>query len=265
MPLLALEAVTKSFVARGQRRLAVDRVSLSVSRGEIVGLVGESGCGKSTLARLALRLIDPDGGRVLCDGADVTRSTASALRGFRRRVQMVFQDPLGSLNPRATVRRLLEDPLRVNRVAPRAERRRRVEGVAERVGLDLGLLDRYPHEISGGQRQRVGIARALALAPELIVCDEPVSLLDVSIRAQIVNLLLDLRRDSGIALLFISHDLALVRRVADRVAVMQDGRIVEAGLSETVWRNPAAPYTRALIDAQPRLTRGIPPSTEGRS
>jgi ABC-type glutathione transport system ATPase component len=229
-----------------------------VARGEIVGLVGESGCGKSTLARLALRLIDPDGGRVLFDRIDITRLAAPALRGFRRRVQMVFQDPLGSLNPRATIRALLEDPLRVNRVAPRDERRRQVERIADRVRLAPALLDRYPHEISGGQRQRVGIARALALSPDLIVCDEPVSSLDVSIRAQIVNLLLELRRESGVALLFISHDLALVRRVADRVAVMQNGRIVETGPSEAVWRHPAAAYTRTLIAAQPRLTRGEP-------
>jgi ABC-type glutathione transport system ATPase component len=178
--------------------------------------------------------------------------------GFRRRIQLVFQDPLGSLNPRATIRALLEDPLRVNRIGSRDERRRQVEALAARVRLPLPLLHRYPHEISGGQRQRVGIARALALSPDLVVCDEPVSSLDVSIRAQIVNLLLDLRRDSGVALLFISHDLALVRRVADRVAVMRNGAIVETGPSETVWRHPTADYTRTLIAAQPRLTRGAP-------
>jgi peptide/nickel transport system ATP-binding protein len=263
MTLLALEAVSKSFGAGRRRRLAVDGVSLTVARGEIVGLVGESGCGKSTLARLALRLVDPDQGRILFDGTDVTGLSGSALAGFRRRIQLVFQDPLGSLNPRATIRALLEDPLRVNRIGSRDERRRQAERIAARVRLPLPLLDRYPHEISGGQRQRVGIGRALALAPDLIVCDEPVSSLDVSIRAQIVNLLLDLRRDSGVALLFISHDLALVRRVADRVAVMRNGVIVETGPSETVWRHPAADYTRALIAAQPRLTRGEP-AAEGR-
>ena len=226
MTLLALERVSKSFGAGRRRRLAVDGVSLSVARGEIVGLVGESGCGKSTLARLALRLVDPDAGRILFDGTDVTGLSGAALAGFRRRIQLVFQDPLGSLNPRSTIRALLEDPLRVNRIGSRDERRRQVEAIAARVRLPLPLLDRYPHEISGGQRQRVGIARALALAPDLVVCDEPVSSLDVSIRAQIVNLLLDLRRESGVALLFISHDLALVRRVADRVAVMRNGAIV---------------------------------------
>ena len=262
MTLLALQAVSKSFGARRHRRLVVDDVSLAVAPGEILGLVGESGCGKSTLARLALRLIDPDGGRVLFEGVDVARLAAPAMRAFRRRVQMVFQDPLGSLNPRATIGALIEDPLRVNWVALGAERRRRVEQIADRVRLDPMLLDRYPHEISGGQRQRVGIARALALSPDLIVCDEPVSSLDVSIRAQIVNLLLDLRRETGVALLFISHDLALVRRVADRVAVMQNGRIVETGPSESVWRNPTAAYTRSLIAAQPRLTRVRPPGDE---
>ena len=251
MTLLALEGVSKSFATRRHRRLAVDHVSLSVARGEILGLVGESGCGKSTLARLALRLVDPDEGRILFDATDVTGLSGSALAGFRRRIQLVFQDPLGSLNPRATIRALLEDPLRVNRIGSRDERRRQGEALAARVRLPLPLLDRFPHEISGGQRQRVGIARALAVEPELLVADEPVSALDVSVRSQILNLLADLQQGMGLTVVLIAHDLAAVEQLADRVAVFYLGRIVELAPRAELFARPLHPYTVSLLAAVP--------------
>jgi oligopeptide/dipeptide ABC transporter ATP-binding protein len=266
---LQLHDVARDFLVRGRRLVAVDGVSLELGSGEVLGLVGESGCGKSTLARLALRLIDCDRGRVAIDGEDVTRRHGRALSGFRRRVQIVFQDPLAALNPRTPIGRAVAQPLAVHRLAPRAARAAAAEALLAEVGLSRQLLDRRPHELSGGQRQRVCIARALACQPDFLICDEPVAALDVSVRAQILNLLGALRARSGIGILFISHDLSVVRHIAGRVAVMYLGRIVEEGDGETVWRSPAHPYTRALAAAAPtgepgaRRTAARPPPIAG--
>jgi peptide/nickel transport system ATP-binding protein len=230
---------------------AVDGVSFEIRAGETVGLVGESGCGKSSLSRALTRLVEPTGGRIVFDGDDVTHRGRRALRPYRRRVQMIFQDPYGSLNPRHTVERTLGHALAIHGVSNRRERHDRIRRIVDAVGLPESALRRYPHEFSGGQRQRIGIARALVLRPELVICDEPVSALDVSIQAQILDLLADLKHELGLALLFISHDLSVVRYIADRVLVMQAGRIVESGDHASIWTSPQHTYTRALIDAVP--------------
>jgi peptide/nickel transport system ATP-binding protein len=230
---------------------AVDGVSFDVERGETVGLVGESGCGKSTLGKTVLRLVPSAEGSISLDGADITHLGDHALAPHRRRMQMIFQDPFGSLNPRQTVRTLLGTALKVHGLGNGAARERQMQEIATRVGLPTDALDRYPHEFSGGQRQRIGIARALILRPALIVCDEPVSALDVSIQAQILNLLVDLKRELGLSYLFISHDLSVVRYFADRVLVMYLGRIVESAAHATLWRDPRHPYTRALFASVP--------------
>jgi len=230
---------------------AVDGVSFDVERGETVGLVGESGCGKSTLGKTVLRLVPSAEGAIVLDGSDITRLGDGAMAPHRRKVQMIFQDPFGSLNPRQTIRTLLDTALKVHRLGDREERARQMQEIVARVGLPADALDRYPHEFSGGQRQRIGIARALILRPALIVCDEPVSALDVSIQAQILNLLVDLKRDLGLSYLFISHDLSVVRYFADRVLVMYLGRIVESASHATLWRDPRHPYTKALLAAVP--------------
>ncbi len=230
---------------------AVDGVSFAVRRGETLALVGESGCGKSTTARLALRLIEPSAGRVRFDGVDITTLDRAALKAFRRRAQIVFQDPYASLNPRYTVAQTLSEPLEVHGIGDAASRRARVEELLGLVGLAPYHAGRYGHEFSGGQRQRIGIARALAAGPDLVVCDEPVSALDVSIQAQVVNLLRDLQRRLGLAYLFIAHDLAVVKHVADRIAVMYLGRIVEVQDKAALFANPRHPYTRALLAAIP--------------
>jgi peptide/nickel transport system ATP-binding protein len=252
MSLLSVDGVRTRYVTHGRVLNAVDGVSLEVNPGETVGLVGESGCGKSTLGKTILRLLDPVEGSIRIRGNEISDLGQYALLPFRRRMQMVFQDPYGSLNPRQTVAKLLTTPLKVHGLGRRAERRQRVRDIVSRVGLPVEALDRFPHEFSGGQRQRIGIARALVLEPDLIVCDEPVSALDLSVQAQILNLLVDLKRDLGLSYLFISHDLSVVRYFADRVLVMYLGRIVESAGHAALWRQPRHPYTRALLAAVPR-------------
>jgi peptide/nickel transport system ATP-binding protein len=260
MSLLTVDGLRTRYVTRGRALNAVDGVSLEVAPGETVGLVGESGCGKSTLGKTILRLLDPVEGSIRISGNEISDLGQYALLPFRRRMQMVFQDPFGSLNPRQTVATVLVTPLKVHGLGSRAERRRRIRDIVDRVGLPAEALDRYPHEFSGGQRQRIGIARALVLEPDLVVCDEPVSALDLSIQAQILNLLVDLKRELGLSYLFISHDLSVVRYFADRVLVMYLGRIVESAGHADLWRGPRHPYTRALLAAVPRpdpdLARG---------
>ncbi|HEX9488953.1 MAG TPA: ABC transporter ATP-binding protein [Stellaceae bacterium] len=259
-PLLEIEGLKKHFgVAAGPRVeirtplvIAVDDVSLAIGRGETLGLVGESGCGKTTLGRLIVGLETPTSGRIRIDGRDIAGDAVHDFRGFRHKVQMVFQDPYSSLNPRMTIGGFIAEPLRVHRLAPsRAAARERVADLLGQVGLYPYMAERYPHELSGGQRQRVGIARALALEPSLIVCDEPVSALDVSIQGQVINLLESLRDRHELSLLFISHDLAVVRHICDRVAVMYLGKLVELADRDAIYDAPRHPYTRALLDAVP--------------
>ncbi len=263
MPLLEVEALQvwfplpqpRPWVAASQLR-AVAGLSLSLAAGETLGVVGESGCGKSTLLRALLRLETVEAGRIRFDGVDVTRARGAALRTLRRGVQMVFQDAYGSLNPRLRAGQVLEEALRANFKLTTSERTRRIAALLERVGLDLALKDRFPHELSGGQRQRLGIARALAVEPRLLLADEPVSALDVSVQAQIINLFAELRRDLNLACLFIAHDLAVVRHLCDRVAVMYLGRLVETGSAAAVYARPLHPYTRALLAAAPEPVAG---------
>ncbi len=256
--LLAVEGISKRFtVSRGigggtATVHAVDDVSFSIAAGETLGLVGESGCGKSTVGKMIVRLLEPDEGRIRLDGADVTHASYRAMRPLRRKVQMIFQDPNGSLDPRQRAGDIVEEPLIVHGLGNAAERRRRVADLFARVGLRPDQMGNVPSKFSGGQRQRLAIARALALQPSLIVADEPVSALDVSIQAQVVNLMADIQKEFGLAYLFVAHDLGVVQHISDRVAVMYLGRIVEIGDTAAVYHRPSHPYTRTLMEAVPR-------------
>ena len=258
MSLLTVQNLQQHFPVRGgllRRSVAsckaVDGVSFSLGSGETLGLVGESGCGKTTLGKAIVRLLNPTAGSIQFDGQDITHASMGALRPMRRHIQMIFQDPAESLNPRHTVRDILEEPFIVQKIGTKDERKHWVSDLLDKVGLSAASADRFPFEFSGGQRQRIGIARAIALKPKLIVCDEPVSALDVSVQSQVLNLLLDLQRDMGLSYLFIAHGLNVVKHMSDRVAVMYLGKIVELAPATELYQNPRHAYTKALLDAIP--------------
>jgi oligopeptide transport system ATP-binding protein len=257
-PLLQVKGLKKYFPITGGifgKKIgevkAVDNVSFTVYKGETLGLVGESGCGKSTTGRMLLRLIEPTEGSIVFEDKEITSLSKLELRKMRRQMQMVFQDPFASLNPRHTVERILEEPLIVHDIGSKQERKKRVQEMLEVVGLSSYHARRYPHQFSGGQRQRIGIARALMTHPKLIIADEPVSALDVSIQAQVLNLLEDLQKEFGLTYIFIAHDLGVVRHISDRIGVMYLGRLVELADSDTLYENPKHPYTKALLSAVP--------------
>ena len=265
-PLLAVRELARRFNVRRHDGTkaelhAVDGVSFTIGRGEVLGLVGESGSGKTTIGHLILRVIEPSAGSIAFDGVDISRLSTSALRPYRRRMQMVFQDPISSLNPRMRIGDAIAEPLTIHRIAKStAERREKVAELLRLVGLSADDAKKYPHAFSGGQRQRIGIARALASSPDLLIADEPVSALDVSIQAQVVNLLLDLQARLGLAMLFIAHDLAVVEHIAKRIAVMYLGRIVEVAESRILCQRPLHPYTEALLSAVPTPDPSMKPT-----
>lgn len=251
-PIVEVEALTKHFPAtQGARVHAVEQVSLHIDRGETLAVVGESGCGKSTLAYLIIRLLNPTSGTIRLDGADITNLGPRALRPHRRKAQIVFQDPFASLDPRRTVGKAIAEPLEIHRAVPKREINDVVADLLRRVGMSPDDMRQYPHQFSGGQRQRICIARALTLRPELVIADEAVSALDVSIQAQVINLMMDLQDEMGLSYLFISHDLAVVERIAHRVGVMYLGQIVELGPRRAIFENPQHDYTKRLLDAVP--------------
>lgn len=253
MSLLELKDLSKTYPGHnGGVVQAVSQVSLKIEAGEVLGVVGESGCGKSTLGRALLRLIEPSGGEIMFEGRDLMQLGRGDMKQLRRDVQVVFQDPYGSLNPRHTVGGIISEPLKVHRVGGRPDWQKRVAELLDMVGLPADAATKYPHEFSGGQRQRIAIARALALNPKLLVADEAVSALDVSIQSQIINLIADLQKQLNLSILFISHDLSVIRHVSDRIAVMYLGRIVESGKTEELMQAPKHPYTEALLSAIPR-------------
>jgi peptide/nickel transport system ATP-binding protein len=261
-PILQVEDLEVAYGAGAGRQHAVKGVSFTVPRGRTVGLVGESGCGKSSVSRAIVGLVTPIAGRIVVDGTDLAGLSRGALVPWRRRIQMIFQDPFGSLNPRHRIEDILGHALRIHGVLDRQERDRRIRAILSDVGLPQNSATRWPHEFSGGQRQRIGIARALVLRPDLVICDEPVSALDVSVQAQILNLLVDMREAYGLSYVFISHDLAVVRYISDRVLVMEKGRIVENADAERVWRDPQHPYTRRLLASVPGHRATAQPSAE---
>lgn len=250
-PILELVDLKMHFPTRHGSLRAVDGVSLTIQQGETLGLVGESGCGKSTLARALMRLYPPTAGQIKLDGTDITTLGEKALKPHRRKMQMIFQDPVAALNGRMTVGELVTEPLDIMNIGTPETRRATVAGLLDQVGLGADAADRYPHSFSGGQRQRIGIARAIALQPDLVVCDEPISALDVSIQAQIVNMLAELKRNTGLAYLFITHDLSMLRHIADRIGVMYLGKLVEIAPSEMLHTGPRHPYTALLWSAIP--------------
>ncbi|MET3926077.1 ATP-binding cassette domain-containing protein [Devosia sp. 2618] len=251
--LLSTSGLSKTFSSGGRRVVALDDVSLTLNRSETLGLVGPSGSGKSTLSRVLLRLVNADSGRVTFDGQDFLALQGAALRAQRKRIQMVFQDPLAAFNPRATVSQALDDPLRIHAIANRRERPAAIANLLDRVGLPSTLAQRAIHEISGGQRQRVAIARAISTKPDLVVLDEAVSALDVSVRGKILELLVSLQREDGLAYIFVSHDIAVVRAISHRIAIMDAGRIVETGPTQAIVAAPQSATGRALVDAVPHL------------
>jgi len=258
-PILEVKNLHKSFPLASQgifsrvkgSNMAVNGVSFTLNQGETLGLVGESGCGKSTLGRSILKLYDPTSGSVIFEGEDITKYSAKKMKPLRTKMQMIFQDPYASLNPRDTVGAIIAASFEIQRITPPGGVKKEVQSLMERVGLNPEHFNRYPHEFSGGQRQRIGIARAIAMKPKFIVCDEPVSALDVSIQAQVINLLEDLRDDFGLSFLFIAHDLSVVQHISDRVAVMYLGKIVELAKVEELYKSPHHPYTKALLSAVP--------------
>jgi len=252
-PLLRAQDMVKHFPVEGSDLVlrAVDGVTFDINQGETLGLVGESGCGKSTVGRCLLRLYEPTSGKIFFENKDVTHASNREMRPVRRDMQVIFQDPYSSLNPRQNILSIVSEPMLIHKIGSKSERQDRVAGLLEKVGLDSSYMRRYPHEFSGGQRQRIGIARALALDPKMIVCDEPVSALDVSVQAQVVNLLQDLQSELGLTYLFISHGLAVVEHISNRVAVMYLGKIVEIADAQELYSDPLHPYTKALLSAIP--------------